>query len=98
MSSAYILRDLALRDLEDIWAYTQQEWDAEQADQYVGAIIDRFDWLADNPNGGKPRDDVKAGYYCFPEGRHMIFYTLIDRTVNIIGIPHQSMDVESHLD
>ncbi|NCF19078.1 MAG: type II toxin-antitoxin system RelE/ParE family toxin, partial [Haliea sp.] len=53
MSSAYILRELARQDLEDIWIYTLAEWNLEQAEAYIGSIIDRFDWLAANPGAGK---------------------------------------------
>jgi toxin ParE1/3/4 len=64
MSSAYILRELARQDLEDIWIYTLAEWNLEQAEAYIGSIIDRFDWLAANPGAGKRRDDIKSGYLC----------------------------------
>jgi toxin ParE1/3/4 len=97
MSSAYILRELARQDLEDIWIYTLAEWNLEQAEAYIGSIIDRFDWLAANPGAGKRRDDIKSGYLCFPEGSHLIFYTLSDTVIDIIDVPHQTMDVESHL-
>jgi toxin ParE1/3/4 len=89
MSSAYILRELARQDLEDIWIYTLAEWNLEQAEAYIGSIIDRFDWLAANPGAGK--------HLCFPEGSHLIFYTLSDTVIDIIDVPHQTMDVESHL-
>jgi len=46
---------------------------------------------------GKPRDDVKEGYYCFPEGMHLIFYTLKNKQVDIIGIPYQQMDIVEYL-
>jgi hypothetical protein len=31
--------------------------------------------------------------HCFPEGRHLIFYTITKRGIDIIGIPHQGMDI-----
>ena len=95
--SAYRLRALAQNDLEDIWAYTYNEWGLTQADSYLQSIITRFDWLAKSPQSGKKRDDVKAGYYCFPEGKHLIFYTINKNTIEIIGIPHQQMDIIEHL-
>lgn len=97
MPRGYILRELAKQDLEDIWLYTLAEWDLEQADAYVGSIIDRFDWLAASHNAGKLRYEIKTGYRCFPEGSHLIFYTFEGSMINIIGIPHQNMDIETHL-
>ncbi len=97
MKSKYIIRELALADLEDIWLYTLAQWNPDQADWYTRSILERLDWLADNPGAGKPRGDIKSGYFCFPEGRHLIFYILTDGVVDVIGVPHQSMDVLNHL-
>ena len=93
----YTLRALAQADLEDIWLYTCREWGGEQADSYLHALFLRFDWLAENPGAGRKRDDIKIGYFCFPEGMHLIFYTIKNNKIDIIGIPHQKMDVIEHL-
>lgn len=95
--TAYRLRALAREDLEKIWIYTNQEWGRTQADDYLQSLISRFDWLANAPQSGRKRDDIKAGYYCFPEGMHLIFYTIQNNTIDIIGIPHQQMDIVGHL-
>jgi len=67
------------------------------ADTYLDALIKRFEWLAENAKMGKSRDDVKKGHYCFPEGAHLVFYTLKNKQVDIIGIPHQRMDIVEYL-
>ena len=94
----FVLRELALEDLEEIWLYTLNEWNADQSDRYVCALLSRMDWLVKNPHGGKPREDIKPGYFCCPEGRHLIFFLIHDNRIDVIGIAHQSMDVISHLD
>lgn len=94
----YVIRELAQADLEDIWLYTYQEWGAEQADRYVRLLLARFSWIAENPLLGKPRDDVKPGYYSFPEGMHMVFYRIAKNGPEIIGIPHQNMDIQAHFE
>lgn len=93
MTASYTIRQLAENDLEQIWLYTFHEWGIEQADKYLRLLLIRFSWLSKNPRLGKQRDDIKPGYYCFPEGRHLIFYTLTKSGIDIIGIPHQSMDI-----
>jgi toxin ParE1/3/4 len=98
MKPRYTLRQLAENDLEEIWLYTLQEWGVEQADKYIQALLSRFIWLSENPLIGKPRPDIKPGYYSFPEGRHVIFYTLASYGIDVIGILHQSMDVSGHLE
>jgi len=95
--AAYTLRELAQNDLEEIWFYTYEEWGLVQADSYLQSLITRFDCLAKSPYSGRKRDDIKTDYYCFPEGTHLIFYTIHENTIDIIGIPHQRMDIVSHL-
>jgi len=76
MTARYTLRQLAKNDLEEIWLYTLQQWGVEQADKYIRGLISRFSWLTENSQIGKHRDDIKQGYYSFPEGSHIIFYIL----------------------
>ena len=97
MTASYSIRNAALADLEEIWLYTYDRWGLEQADNYLNLFFTRFSWLAENPFVGKQRDDIKSGYYCFPEGMHLVFYTISDEGIDIIGIPHQSMDVINHI-
>ncbi len=97
MTTSYCIRSLAQDDLESIWLYTCEVWSVTQADSYLDAIIQRFDWLVQNPTLGKSRDDVKSGYFCFPEGMHLIFYIVKNKKIEIIGIPHQRMDIIEYL-
>ena len=97
MTAKYRIRALAQADLESIWLYTYESWGITQADKYLEALIQRFEWLAENPSLGKPRDDVKPEYLSFPEGMHLVFYIVVNHQVEIIGIPHQGMDVVEYL-
>ena len=98
MIAGYSLRQQAEADLESIWLYSYQEWGVEQADQYLRSLLSRFSWLSENPRLGKQRADVKPGYYCFPEGMHLIFYKMTKNGIDIIGVPHQNMDILSYFD
>ena len=98
MSASYSLHQQAQNDLESIWVYSYQEWGIEQADQYIRSLLTRFTWLSENPQLGKQRAEIKPGYYCFPEGMHLIFYKITRDGINIIGIPHQSMDFIVYFD
>jgi toxin ParE1/3/4 len=91
------VRQSVYEELEEIWQYSLSNWGIDQADQYIRDLTSRFEWLAENPQAGKQRDDIKPGYYCFPQGSHLIFYRTIDDTLDILGVPHQSMDVESRI-
>ncbi|HED34076.1 MAG TPA: type II toxin-antitoxin system RelE/ParE family toxin [Gammaproteobacteria bacterium] len=102
MTTKYRIRALVQADLESIWLYTCEQWGVEQADTYLNALILRFEWLADNPTLGKSRDDIKQGYFCFPEGMHLVFYIINEQSaknkmIEIIGIPHQQMGTIEYL-
>jgi len=96
--AGYSLRQQAQDDLESIWLYSYQEWGSEQADKYIRSLLSRFTWLSENPQLGKQRAEIKPDYYCFPEGMHLIFYKITQDGIDIIGIPHQSMDFIAHFD
>jgi len=98
MKPGYVLRQVAESDLEDIWLYIFNNWGLEQADAYLEALLNRLAWLAEHPHAGKERSDIKSGYFCFPEGRHLIFYQQHSNRVEIFGIVHQSMDYPEYLD
>ena len=80
-------------DLRNIGRYTLKIWGKKQRDIYLRNLDKRFQWLAQNPKSGKHRPDVQEGYYCFPQGSHLVFYIMRDSGIDIIGIPHQRMDI-----
>lgn len=98
MSVAGALRELARADLEAIWVYTVEHWGVEQADRYVQGLFGCFEELAANPRLGRERDDVKADYRSFPQGRHVVFYVVVPAGIEVIGMVRQSADVASHLE
>lgn len=69
-----------------------ETWGSDQLGPYLRALNARFEWLAEQPLAGRERDDVHPGYRSFPEGSHVIFYLVVDDGIDIIGIPHKSMD------
>ena len=97
MSAAYALRKLAVDDLEAIWVYTVEQWGVEQAERYLTSLFACFEDLAENPQLGRQRDEVKEGYRSFPQGRHVVFYLIVPAGIDVIGIVHQSADVDTHL-
>ena len=97
MSGPYALRELARADLEAIWVYTVEQLGIELAKRYLQGLFDCFDELAADSRLGRERDDVKAGYRSFPQGRHVVFYLIASTGIGVIGIVHQSADVTNHL-
>lgn len=62
-------------------------------------LDNRFSWLAENPQLGKNRDEIRPKYQSYPEGMHVIFYreSNSNECIEIIGVLHRSMDYELHL-
>ena len=93
----YVLSELAQQDIISIRDYTMDTWGQEQVSKYLSQLEQRFEWLAENPKSGKKREHIKEGYRSYPEGRHVIFYRITEGGVEIIGVIHQSEDVEQRL-
>lgn len=98
MSNAFRITPRAKADLKNIWSYTLGVWGEAQADKYVREIYARFEWLAARPNIGKHRPDIGRDYYCFAQGRHLVFYLIREHGIDIIGVPHKEMDIVNYFD
>lgn len=94
MKAYYRLTPEADQDLVYIWQYTRETWGSAQAKNYLGRLEQRFNDLAGHPALGRNRDDVRPGYRCLHEGRHLIFCRLNEKQVEIVRILHDRMDVE----
>ncbi len=95
MSNSFRLTPRAAADLDAIADYTVETWGLAQLETYLMGFNNRFQWLADNPLAGRERNDVHPGYRSYPEGSHVIFYIINDDQVDIIGMPHKSMDAST---
>lgn len=93
-----VISEMAKQDLVSIEEYTRDNWGRRQADIYLSQIENRFLSLLESPYLGTARPDISEDYRCLPEGKHLIFYRVDDDAVNIIGVPHASMDLERHLE
>ena len=93
---AYRLSPLAEADLEDIWLYTYKHWSLAQADRYHHGLIAAIESLTKGIKAGR-KTDIRAGYFKYSVGQHLIFYRQADAGLDIIRILHQRMDGDRHL-
>ncbi len=47
---------------------------------------------------GKHRAELDLGYYCFPQGSHLVFYLINDNGIDVIGVVHKEMDILNYFD
>ncbi len=93
----YRLTNQALKDLNDIWSYTYMRWSVDQADKYYNLIINEFESIVANPLSGKSIDHIKEGYRSSQVKSHLVFYRIMDNTIEIVRILHQRMDIADRM-
>ena len=95
----YIISHQANHDLENIWLYTFENWSVEQADRYLGVIMDEIEYISTNPDTGIDFSSIRKGYYRSKVKSHFIFYKINrkNKVLEIIRILHQSMDIDNRL-
>ena len=95
--SRYRLTPAAQRDLSSIWDFSEERWDAQQAERYVREIQAAIERIAADPLRGRTVDDIREGYRRYAIGSHLVFYIERDDAVDVIRILHQRMDPTRHL-
>ena len=96
----YRLSVQAETDLADIWVYSAEQWNLEQADQYIDALLSRFDWLCDNPQLWRPRPDITEGLYSYPQQSHVIYFRAQGDPrglIEIVRVLHGRMEPARHV-
>ena len=89
-------RPEAESDLDEIWWYIAQD-SPHNADRFLDRIQERCLALADFPQMGTSRDELKAGLRSQPVGNYLIFYFPLEDGVDIVRVLHGSRDIESLL-
>ena len=85
-------------DLAEIWWFTAERWDIEQADAYIDQILSTCRRLSDGTLPGKSADGIQLGLRSRAAGAHVVFYRESADEVLLIRILHQRMDVTSQFD
>ena len=93
----FVISKKAVADLEEIWLYTVEKRSVEQADRYYNLIVDEINYICKNINAGKSMEHVRKGYRASKVKSHLIFYKVLNDTVEVIRILHERMDIENRL-
>jgi len=96
--STFRISNEAVSDMLDIGRYTEDAWGIDQSNIYLKRLDKAFYTLAKQSKLGQACDNISYGYRKYPEGKHIIFYRIAnDKTVEIMRILHQAMNVPSHI-
>ena len=91
MTRYRVSRDADL-DLDEIFLYWVQRAGPDAADRLIDSITDRFWPVGENPDAGRPADEIAAGVKCFPAGKYLIYYRRTRRGTEILHIFHGARD------
>lgn len=89
----YKISQLAEQDLEDIWVYLAQN-NQIAGDNQIAKILNRLPMLAQFPDMGETRDDLREKLRSFPIKPYIVFYTKLDDGIEVVRILHQSRDID----
>ncbi len=90
----YTLTRKAEDDIRAIWKYTVEEWDEEQAENYLDGLEDKIKQVSENPDTiGRLRPDIEKGYMSSLYGSHIIFFKRKKDHIEVIRVLHQRMDI-----
>lgn len=93
-----IFTDEAKHDLLGIRQYTQKVWGVTQANVYIRELRNTLHRLLEMPLIGTDRSaDLGSGIFSFPQASHMIYYSILDGDLIVLGLLHQSMVPALHL-
>lgn len=95
--TGFLLSPAAQADLDEIWDYTAQRWNVDQAETYINALRDACHDLAAGKRVSRLAD-IREGYRKLLVGSHVLFFKQSDAgQIVIVRILHQRMDTDKHL-
>ena len=93
----YRLSPLAEADLNDMFDYSLDRWGVRQAETYLRQIYEAVEAVAVTPKIGRSCDQIRAGYWRYPAGSHVIFFRISPYGIDVVRILHNRMDFDRHL-
>ena len=89
----------ANKRLDEIWQYTAEQWDQEQAEKYIRGLFNALEKLADQRSlWCALKQSGFEGVYFFRYKHHFVFFReLNDYQIGVISILHEKMDLPHRL-
>jgi toxin ParE1/3/4 len=86
----------AQRDVRGIRLYGLKQWGEGQADDYESALNRAMESLRANPRIGVARDNLLPGLRAYPVEHHVLYYRIVDDTIEVVRILHGRADAARH--
>ena len=98
MSFQIQFAEIAKQDLRDIWRGLAEYSGLDFADRTLTNIESKFRLLAQFPSSGRSRDELLIGLRSYPAGDLVIFYRILDTTVEVVRVLHGRRDIDAIFD
>jgi toxin ParE1/3/4 len=95
--SHHVLSPKARADLEDIWDFTVERWGIAQAELYLRSLQSAIELVANQPQLEQSAEAVRAGYFKFAAGSHVLFFRMHLAGIDVVRILHGRMDFIRHV-
>ena len=89
-----VISDEAVADLIDLWTHIAED-SPERADQLVDQIREKCATLGENPRMGRERTELLPGIRSFPSGRYLIFYRIVEETLQVVRVLSGYRDLDA---
>jgi toxin ParE1/3/4 len=90
--SRLLIRPEAKVDLDDIWFYIAQD-NPNNADRFLNQIQETSLSLANYPQMGTVRNELKADLRSHTIGNYLIFYFPLENGIDIVRVLHRSRNI-----
>ncbi|HEA20902.1 hypothetical protein LCGC14_1257710 [marine sediment metagenome] len=93
MINSYVLSEEATSDIDDIFKFGEYKFGIAQAIKYLIGLEGHFEKLANNPDIGRERNEIKVGLLSLPYISHIIFYRKLSDKIRIVRILYGGRDL-----
>ncbi|MEM6731044.1 MAG: type II toxin-antitoxin system RelE/ParE family toxin [Myxococcota bacterium] len=90
--SKFVLSSEAREDLIDIYVYTEERWDEEQADRYLDSFYVIIEGLT--LSSGKGRPELHPEVRSVNNGTHVVLFMPHEGEVGIVRVLHGARDID----
>ncbi|MFT6371864.1 MAG: toxin ParE1/3/4 [Gammaproteobacteria bacterium] len=94
--ASYLLSPEAARSIAEIDTYTAKQFGPKQAIRYLESVLDRLEFIAEDPQRGMHRPELNVDCFSYFIGSHTIYYRVTTGQIQVIDVLHQSMEPARH--
>jgi plasmid stabilization system protein ParE len=87
----------ALRDIEEIEAFSIEQWGKRTANEYLNSIELALDRLRKNPDLLKSKEDISERFKFYRLKRHLLICTQREQRIYVLAVRHGAMDLPTRV-